>query len=252
MHAFWAVAQYEYRMAVRGRGLWLVSVLAALLYATYLLGIDGRMLEGDSWQVAAQSALALNLFMPLAGGIVVAGRLPRDRRLGVWELFQSMPLSRAAYVLGKYAGAVLAALTPLLSILSAGTLFLAIHGAPASLLGTSLLAFLAISVPAYAFVGAYSLACPAVLPVPLYWVLFTGYWFWANFLPAWILPTLSGTLLTPLGVYVADGFFHVGQAYSGSPHTAPEAVANLVVLFSFATAALVALERYLAWQAARA
>ncbi|HOG46667.1 MAG TPA: hypothetical protein PLB78_08475, partial [Anaerolineae bacterium] len=107
--------------------------------------------------------------------------------------------------------------------------------------------------PAYLFVGAFSLACPAVLPVRVYQVLYTGYWFWGNFLNPKFVPTLAGTLLTPSGEFAAAGFFSASMV-SGmvSSHTSLEAVLSIAVLLACAAAALFALERYLAWQARRA
>src|SRR4029079_17624448 len=74
---------------------------------------------------------------------------------------------------------------------------------PASFVAATLVAFVTITVPAFAFVVAFSIACPLVLPLPVYQVLFTGYWFWANFIPPQLFPTLNGTLLTPSGMFVS-------------------------------------------------
>jgi hypothetical protein len=41
----------------------------------------------------------------------------------------------------------------------------------------------------------------------VYQVLFTGYWFWGNFLNPAALPTLNGTVLTPSGAFAAYAFF---------------------------------------------
>ncbi len=121
------------------------------------------------------------------------------------------------------------------------------------MIGYFLLAFLAITLPAYLFVGAFSLACPSVLPVRVYQILFVGYWFWGNFLNPEFIPTLAGTLLTPSGEFAAGGFFSASMV-SGmvSSHTPLEAVLSIAALLACAGAALIALERYLAWQATRA
>lgn len=155
-------------------------------------------------------------------------------------------------MLGKYAGALLAMLTPAFAVALAGTAILLAGGAPAGIVVALPLAFLAINLPAYMFVGAFPLACPAVLPVRVYQVLFTGYWIWGNYLDPRFLPTLSGTLLNASGRYPAGAFFDaynvVGTRYNGPTYTALEATMNLLLLAACAAAALLALERYLAWQ----
>ncbi|MHB1415528.1 MAG: ABC transporter permease [Chloroflexota bacterium] len=254
MRSFWGVVSYEYRMGVRRWGMWLAFLLAGAPYITNFAASFEVWQSGqaiDSWRMAGTTALMTNVLMPVVGGIVIADRLARDRRLGVWELFWSTPLSRTGYVLGKYVGAVLAVLTPVLAIWLAALAAYVATGAPLAFATPALAAFLTVIVPAYAFVGAFSIACPAVLPVRVYQVLFTGYWFWGNFLNPDFLPTLAGTLLTPSGEYAAAGFFATGFG-PGQGHTAFEAVLSLLVLAACAGAALFVLERYLAWQAARA
>src|SRR6185436_5849652 len=80
------------------------------------------------------------------------------------------------------------------------------HAAPEILVAVPA-AFAAITVPAFAFVVAFSIACPLFMPVPVYQVLFTGYWFWANFVPPALFPTLNGTLVTPSGIFALQGLF---------------------------------------------
>jgi hypothetical protein len=113
-------------------------------------------------------------------------------------------------------------------------------------------AFLAITVPAFAFVVAFSLACPMVMPLPVYQILFVGYWFWANFIPPALFPTLNGTLLTPSGIFALQGFFG-GPASLGVQgavrYTPAQALLNLGVLGSCIVAILVLLGLHLRRQA---
>jgi ABC-2 type transport system permease protein len=96
------------------------------------------------------------------------------------------------------------------------------QGMPVAFLGYTWLAFLSISVPAYAFITAFSLACPVLMPVRVYQVLFTGYWFWGNFLNPEAIPTLNGTLLTAGGSYAMEGFFGGSFGFSDG-YTAAQA-----------------------------
>ncbi|MCL6431927.1 MAG: ABC transporter permease [Anaerolineae bacterium] len=267
MSAFWGVARYEYHMAIRRWGMWLAMAIAAVPYvlpaATEPIMADsaGAFSVGWMWAFGGNTVLQLNLLMPIIAGIVMADRLPRDLRLGTRELLASTPLRRPAYVLGKYLGVVAAALTPVLAAIGLLAAILSVRGLAAGLPAAGLLAlvagllagFLAITVPAYLFIGAFSVACPAVLPVRVYQVLYVGYWFWGNFLNPKVIPTLAGSPLTPSGEYAAAGFFAASKA-SGmvSLHTPAEAVLSIAALLTCAAAALVALERYLAWQERRA
>ena len=254
MAAFLGIARYEYAMAIRRWGVWLAFGLAAIpvLSSISAYGEGGAAAPLTGWALAGLAALVMNTLTPVVGGIAMADRLARDGRLGVSELLRSMPVPRRSFILGKYAGMVLATLTPVLLILLAGDVYLVAQGGPADTLWASLAAFVAINVPAYLFIGAFALACTAVLPVRVFQVLFIGYWFWGNFLSPKVMPTLAGTLLTPSGQFVHNAFFRVpGMQQAGNPHTPLEAVLNLAVLAGCAAIALVALERYGAWEERR-
>jgi ABC-2 type transport system permease protein len=210
------------------------------------------------WEYAGRMAFNLNLFMPVVGGIVAADRIARDVRLGVAELQNSTPLQRWPFVLGKYVGVLLSLLTPQFLIALLLGSIMVFCGMPPVLLLYTLIAFLAIVVPAYAFITIFSLAFPLIMPLRVYQVLFTGYWLWGNYLDPRVFPTISDTLLASCGKYVYEGFFGGavggvgynagGVGYNVSHHTPLEAILNLIVLVVCIVAALIALERYLAWR----
>ncbi len=256
MNQFWGLAQYEYRMTIRRRGMWFAFGVLYLLYGASLfaLGDEPLIEEGARlWQIAGQVVLRFNLFMPLVGGIVAADRLWRDYRLGVRELQTSTPLGDWTYLAAKYLAVFAGTITPLvLFVLAVGAISVAGHQAPVEFLPMLLVAMLALSVPAFAFVTIFSLGCPLVMPVRVYQVLFTGYWFWGNYLSPQVMPTLSDTPLTPGGMWAFEGFF---GGFSGAPaaqlHTPGEAVLNLAVLALCIIAAFVVLQRWMTWQAQR-
>ena len=245
------VLRYEYIKSVKRWGIWLAFAVAMLPFAISFPAWPRESVALTTVQLAARLALSLNFLMPVVGGIVMADRLPRDRRYGLQELLFSTPLRPHEYVLGKFVGVLLSALTPVLLASLLGAVALTMTGAPAGILPSAVLAFVGINVPAFVFVGAFSIACPAILPVRVYQVLFTGYWFWGNFLNPSFLPTLNGTILTPSGDFVAGGLLGVPFGAS-SGYGATAAVLNLLVLAIAAALALFALDRYLAWQARRA
>jgi hypothetical protein len=197
-----------------------------------------------------------NIFLPLLAGILAADRMQRDPQTGLRELQCSTPLSIPTYVLAKYFGVLLSVLTPMFLLVSVTGIVLIAKGlAPLNFLWPLLLAFLSIAVPSHAFVVAFSLACPLVMPLRVYQVLFTGYWFWGNMLSPKAFPTISDTVLNAVGQYPLQGFFgmHFDSTYKVTEgFTAPEAVINLIVLMICIVMVLFALNVYLRWQARRA
>jgi hypothetical protein len=180
--------------------------------------------------------------------------MKRDSQLGVRELQISAPLDRTTYILTKYAGVLLSVLLPMFLWVLGLSIFSVAMGliAPA-MIGAMVVAFVAIAVPSFAFVVAFSLACPLIMPLRVYQILFTGYWVWGNFLSPQVFPTISGTLLNASGVYAQQGFFSGALSQSRDRlYTAPEAWLNILVLGLCIAAVLFALDRYLAWQARQA
>ena len=251
-------------MSLRRKGLWIAYGLLFVFHTVLLFSPPpiGEMVEGELiaryevWHVAGRFLLACNVFFPVVAGILSADRVQRDFRLGLRELQDSTPLSHHVYVLAKYLGSLASSLVPLfLWVMGIAALLTALGRAHGSMLVAVPVAFLAITVPAFAFVVAFSLTCPMVMPLSIYHILFTGYWFWANFIPPQLFPTLNGTLLTPSGMFVQQGFFggQVSRALQGTaPYTPADAVANLAVLGLCSAAALFLLDRYLRHLARRA
>ncbi len=264
MTSFSGLLRHEIGMSLHRKGLWIAYGLLFVFHTVLLFTPPpiGEMVKGEVisrsavWPVAGRFLLACNVFFPIVTGILSADRVQRDFRLGVRELQDSTPLSRHAYVLAKYLGALVSSLLPLfLWVMGIAAVMAATGRAHASMLYAVPAAFLAITVPAFAFVVAFSLTCPLVMPLSIYQILFTGYWFWANFIPPKLFPTLNGTLLTPSGIFAQQGFFggQVSQTLASSAqYTAADAVANLAVLGLCSAAALVLLDLYLGWRARRA
>lgn len=260
MKAFAGVFRYEYSMSIRRWSLWLTFGILTFLFLSPLLmppDLAGQIpAENEVLLFAATNSFMFNLFMPVVGGILAADRLVRDQKLGVSELLNSTALNRGTYLVAKYLGTLFSITTPvLLCSLLLGASIVA-RGGPLSILPAMVLAFLCINLPAYVFVVAFSLACPLVMPVRVYQVLFTGYWFWGNYLSPEFFPTLNGTYLTPSGHFALHGL--IGGFYGGGgPNynlgvTQLDAVINLAVLAAFAALALFAADRWLSWRAARA
>ena len=89
--------------------------------------------------------------------------------------------------------------------------------------------------------------------VPLYQFLFIGYWFWGNMLgPRTGLPTLSTTILTPRGSFIAADLFNVPTVYPGMPTAAPlTGIASMLLLLLIPLLVMLLFYRCLRWEQLR-
>jgi ABC-2 type transport system permease protein len=248
------LARHEFAMSVRRPGFWIAYGLMALFFAFSILMPSANpaadIVSPDRiWPDAGDLVFRFNIFFPLLAGILAADRMWRDFQNGVRELQRSSPLPRTEYILGKYLGVLLSVLVPLFLLVAASGAWIVLRGqAPAAIFGPLLLAFLLIGVPAHAFVVAFSLACPLILPLRVYQVLFTGYWFWGNLLSPQAFPTISDTVLNAVGQYSLQAFF--GVLTNSSPglvagFTPAQAALNLLVLAACIGAVFLVLNQYL-------
>lgn len=245
--------RYEFRMQARRKSVWVVlGALALLTLTSPVAPWVASPAEVPLIQVIATWAIVVNLFSPLGVGLMLADRLPRDQRTRVRDLLRTLPASSGARLFGKYLGALLGTLPPVLLVYAIGIGIAAARwGAPVSALALGLAAFATVMLPGLLFVGAFSIACTAVLWPPLYQFLFVGYWFWGNALsPSYHIPTISMTILTPLGDTTATGLF--GTPPMLHPGATPTtALASIALLLVVAALPLVGAWRYLEWRAAR-
>ncbi|GAP12693.1 ABC-2 family transporter protein [Longilinea arvoryzae] len=260
MKQFFNVTRYEFSMSIRRAGFWITYVLLGGFYLVSILipaGRDSAVIAPDQiWPEAGHLVFMFNIFLPLLAGLLSADRMQRDFRNGVRELQRSSPLSTPNYILAKYLGVLISTLLPFFLILIIAGLYSVFKGlAPWEFLWPLFVAFLAIALPAHAFVVAFSLACPLVMPLRVYQVLFTGYWFWGNLLSPKAFPTISDTVLNAVGQIPLQAYFSVTNASThpvSDTFTRPQAMLNVLVLTVLIAAALSTANAYLRWQARRA
>lgn len=251
MHRFFNIVRKEYAVASRRVGLWVMGIVLILFYTgteiTPFLQGNATVIPADwIWRQASFVVFQMNLFFPLVGGILAADRLSRDYRLGVDELRESTPVSRGRFLLAKYLGVVGSWAVPqVIALLLVGLVPMLGGLVGWFYLAAVLLCGLAISLPALLFVTAFSLACPMVMPVRVYQVLFTGYWFWGNFLSSQVFPTVSDTLLNASGIYAMQGFFGTSFGTAAPTYTASQAVMNIGILLLLGAAVLLVLNFFL-------
>jgi hypothetical protein len=251
------VARYELRMQLRRPALWLVTTLVSGLITYLLIGAGkGAPPASIPWpdvlRAAAHRSLLINMLFPVAAGLLLADRLSRDRALGTGEVLDSIGLRPASRLWGKLAGAGGALALPCLGYtLAVGGYAAVSHEGPRALLA-GLLAFLAIGLPAVAFVAAFSLVGGDLVGRVACVVLFTGYWFWGNLIDPHTIPSLSCTLLSPVGGNVSAGLFGGTALYAGTCSEPPvdpaaiDAVASELLLVLAILAAMTAGQAILA------
>lgn len=253
--SFFGALNYEFRMQIRRRSVWITFIALGLFFTQFHQPWYRPITTPPSeaivyWTGEVQS------FLAIAVGILLADRLPRDRRTKVEELLDTLPGALSARLVGKYLGSTLATLVPMFAVYSVGVGYILYRWHEVSALPLALATFGAIALPGILFIGAFSIACPAILWVPLYQFLFIGYWFWGNLFPDVGIPTLSTTILTPVGGYMCTGFFNPGR-HEGvcSPGvegaTAVQGIESILLLLSISVLVMLLLWGYLKWQQTR-
>jgi hypothetical protein len=104
------------------------------------------------------------------------------------------------------------------------------------------------------FIAGFYLLLPVILKVPLYQILFVGYWFWANLMSPRIgLPSPVGTMLNATGLWAQRAFFHY-QFEFNFLHIQPtfwQGIASMSLLIGLGIVALFIACVYLRWQRSR-
>ncbi|HEV2583350.1 MAG TPA: hypothetical protein VGT44_21000 [Ktedonobacteraceae bacterium] len=246
---FLGALSYEFRMQIHRRSVWITFVALGLFFVVFHQPWYRPITTpaGDAivyWTGEVQS------FLAIAVGILLADRLPRDRRTRVDEVLNTLPGAMSARVWGKYLGSTFATLVPTFAVYSVGVGYIMYRWHAVETLPIALAAFATIALPGILFIGAFSIACPAILWVPVYQFLFVGYWFWGNLLPNFGIPTLSETILTPVGGYMCTGFFnpggHEGVCSPGiQGATALQGVESILLLLGIAVIVILLLPLFL-------
>ena len=240
------IFRYEYLMQIRRWGLWIGLFLTVGLFFFLLLrGDDLKAIppgySSSPWKLATLLIEEFNLFAPIAAGILAADRFTRDRLLGTSELLNSSLPSKLPLVLGKYAGSLLAIFTPPFILLVGTLAYLAAYFHQPAIFLTAPIVLLAVVVPAWLFVIAWSLIFPLVMPLRLYQVLFAGFWMWAAVVPPDRLPTINWSIFSVNGQYAHYVFFlndAAGSRYFHPPATVGWAIVNIALIVGLSVLAL--------------
>lgn len=133
MNAVLQIALADFRERVRRFSLLVIAALAVLLAYQVISGFfqlrlgSYQGLLNAAW-IGALMSLTLSFFLSLAGFYIVRGNVEQDRHTGVGQILAATPLTKLAYVVGKFASnaGVLMLVTAVLAL--AALAMLLIHG----------------------------------------------------------------------------------------------------------------------------
>ncbi len=252
----WGIIRYEYKMQTRRRSMWLVFTAITLIMLVAMPGYWGDSRQNfQSMSLLQQVALVTwdLCWLPVIGmGVFLADRFPRDKSCRVDELFESTVGTLNTRLLGKYLGCLLGTLSPafLSYLLAMGVL--AFFERSLLVVPLALVTYITIIVPGVCFITAFTLACTSLMWVPLYQFLFVGYWFWGNMLgPRNGLPTLSTTILTPRGGFIAAGLFNTPPVDGLPVATSLAGIASMLLLLLIPLLVMLLFYRFLRWEQLR-
>lgn len=251
MKRLFGVIRYEFFMSIQRKSFLVIAILFSIFYVFLWLdtGIEIDLTSNLNQVLlseAGQTIFFMNLFFPVVVGILSADRAVRDKKLGVREILRSSGVNNVIYVLGKYFGVVFSMLSVELLIAFIISTFLVLFNAwPVVFIAYNLLAVITLSAPGLFFIIAFSIACPLIMPLRVYQILFTAYWFWGNYLSPSIMLTISDTLLNASGKYSLQAFFGVKIAKDSQTVTPFAAISNISILLLCAGLALTVMIVYL-------
>jgi ABC-2 type transport system permease protein len=241
---------YEFRMQVRRPSLWLVLILVNFLdFGLWFLFTSNSTTPAHDAVLYLVQFMAW--FMPLCAGLVLADRLARDKKTHFDELLDTFPGSLGGRLAGKYLGSTLATLVPIVLLYAVGIAYSMLRWHAIGILFLAVGAFAAIMLPAVFFAAGASIALPTILNVPIYQILFVGYWFWANLLPPrFRVPSLISTMLNATGPWAFAAFFHFQWVFLKLHLTVLQGIESVTLLTAIGIGAIAGVWGYLRWKQA--
>lgn len=247
-----AASRYEFLMATRSRLSWIA--VTPLLFVACLASLTSHdAIVGTVAQRVATWAILTNMLASLGVGVAMTDRLARTQGLGLDELLETFPTPSAARRLGSFAGSLAATLTPLaLTLALVGVVVAVLAGEPLAV-PSAIAAFLVVVLPGALLLSAFAVTAGLVLPLAAGRVLVVAVWFWATLLNTHLIPvpTVTGTVLSPLGDYPAAAWWGTDALWAGRgspaaispPVSTAAATTNVVAVIAVAMVLLAVAER---------
>ncbi|GCE26260.1 hypothetical protein KDA_17440 [Dictyobacter alpinus] len=253
---FYGAWKYEFLMQARRPWLWITMGLIELIMLGFMFRTPGvldvvlHLKNAPLLVTTVYWTNLVNYLLPVAVAILIADRLPRDKRIHVQEILTTLPGSAGARLFGKYLGNTCATMLPIILFYLLGILVIFIQTLNAQVFLLAITTFVTIILPGMLFVGAVATAIPALIWAPVFQFLFVGYWFWGNLYKPRGIPTISDTILTPAGGYSSRGFFGL-TVFPVDHASAIDGLLSILVLLGLSILLILALNSYQQWQKAR-
>ncbi|HEY7022499.1 MAG TPA: hypothetical protein VH349_15385 [Ktedonobacterales bacterium] len=209
--AFGAVLRYEFLMQIRRVAFWIIFAVGAIVPVIQFFNPQ-NFTHDANLAISQHSVVIIEItdiagLVALATGVLLAGRVQRDRSLRVEEILKSARPTPMTRLFGKYAGATLASFIPAALLTALGTSVLVARYQDPNVIPLALAVAALTIIPATLFVGSFAIACGTFMWAPLFQFLFLGYWLWEQLDPKGSIPTLNGTILSPSMRLVMTGIF---------------------------------------------
>lgn len=234
--------RYESMMAMRRRVPW-VSLLPLCALAL-LIALSSPTLTTHTDLVArmGSTAMMVNVLGSVGVAIALADRMAAQRLPGLPELIGATsagPLGRAA---GVVLGPWLVAMAPVFAVLMIVGGWLSVGAGSARPLIAGLVGFVAIVLPGALLLTMFANLLALIFPAAVSRVLVVPLWYWATALSPLIpLPTVTGTILSPLGSYQAAAWLGTRPPPAGADWPHPQASTTTALLAIGITLAATAL-----------
>ncbi|HEX6109570.1 MAG TPA: hypothetical protein VFZ02_09165, partial [Ktedonobacteraceae bacterium] len=149
--AFFGALAYEFRMQIRRRAVWITFIALGLFFTQFHQPWFRPITTPASSAIIYWTGIVQS-FLAVAAGLLLADRLPRDRRTKVDELLNTLPSTVNTRVFGKYLGSTIATLVPMFVIYSIGTAFILFRWHTFKALPVALVSFTTIALPGVMFI----------------------------------------------------------------------------------------------------
>ena len=249
MKEFFGVIKYEFLMSIKRKSMLIIALLFVIFFIANSFNVDQAIILEDANKeaylyTAGQSVFFLNLFFPVFVGISAADRAIRDKKNGVKEIINATKITNQTHLFGKYIGVVLSyIIIESVIVLISSLQFIIFQSFPLIYMVYAFTALLMMGFPALFFVIGFSLVCPFFMPIRIYQILFTGYWYWGNYINPEAIPSISHTILNASGRFTLYKYFE-RSAPAMMNNNDPNAILNIVVLIALGFLVVFAMSQF--------
>ncbi|CAM4238526.1 hypothetical protein NONI108955_15960 [Nocardia ninae] len=225
-----ATIRYEALLVLRHRVVWL-SLIPLCVLIMLLGGFPRGRDRTDEIAAIGDTALLLNFLGSIGVAVALADRLAVQRKPGLRELFAATPADGRTRSVGLVLGPWLVASVPGALILLVMGLWSAISSGGPAPLAAAVIGLVTIVAPGSLLLTVLANVASLLLPSVVVRVLVVPYWYWATLLtPLVPIPTVTGTVLSPLGGYQAAQWLNVALPQKDGGWLHPPAGAGYAAL----------------------